>query len=208
MLDGHCFALDFGDVRRGAFCACPELYVGSRCEQLSGDVLVKHLSLTHTPPLTTTASLVPVTHLKADNTNTTAANTTTTTTIIDININATIATTTTTTTTISLSVVLTWTAWIGGAVCGMLALFLFCFVMKMVRDQLTAITDKPHTLSPTTGPLGPLHIGELAELKTVLVEETTTRVMTSFSTSYCTLSAVMTCHDTVTDSQRQLSSFT
>ncbi|KAK7498488.1 hypothetical protein BaRGS_00010148, partial [Batillaria attramentaria] len=39
-LNGECYALDFKDGdggNRSAFCQCPELYEGDRCEQLSDD---------------------------------------------------------------------------------------------------------------------------------------------------------------------------
>ncbi|KAK7111533.1 probetacellulin-like isoform X2 [Littorina saxatilis] len=39
-LNGECYALDLDGGNRSAFCQCPELYEGSRCEQLSDDFFV------------------------------------------------------------------------------------------------------------------------------------------------------------------------
>lgn len=39
-LNGECYALDLDHGNRSAFCHCPELYEGARCEQLSDDFFV------------------------------------------------------------------------------------------------------------------------------------------------------------------------
>ncbi|XP_025105411.1 pro-neuregulin-4, membrane-bound isoform-like [Pomacea canaliculata] len=39
-LHGECYALDLDGGNRSAFCQCPELYEGDRCEELSGDFFV------------------------------------------------------------------------------------------------------------------------------------------------------------------------
>ncbi|KAL8625249.1 hypothetical protein ACOMHN_030007 [Nucella lapillus] len=39
-LNGECYSIYLGGAHRNAFCKCPELYEGSRCEQLSDDFFV------------------------------------------------------------------------------------------------------------------------------------------------------------------------